>query len=318
MSTKNRVLALLKETSTALSGEKIAQELGVSRTAIWKAIKELEKAGYHFEHQAIGYRYLPSDVLSKEELSQQLPTLSIDVASTSESTMKVAKYAAIDGQRGPSLFVADMQEQPKGRFGRPFYAEQGRGIYMSLLLSPNRSFEELPQYTVLAAVAVAEAIDSLVGVSTEIKWVNDIYLNGKKICGILSEAISDFESGHIAHIIIGMGLNFSLPQENFPAELKEKASSLFPDGQATITRNELIAKIWQRFFYHLDRLPDVSYLETYRKKSYVLGKTVSFVQKDQKYTGIATAITDLGELVVQVGQQTITLSSGEISLQTIQ
>lgn len=318
MSTKMRVLTLLKNTSEALSGEKIAQELGVSRTAIWKAIKELEKAGYQFEHQAVGYRYLPSDVLSKEELAHQLPSLTIDVAQTSDSTMKVAKYAAIEGQRGPALFVADMQEQPKGRFGRPFYSEKGRGIYMSLLLSPDRSFEELPQYTVLAAVAVAEAIDSLVGVSTEIKWVNDIYLNGKKICGILSEAISDMESGHIAHIIVGMGLNFSLPQEHFPAELQEKASSIFADGNASITRNELIAKIWQRFFYHMDHLPTDNYLEIYRKKSFVLGKTVTFVQKNQEYTGIAQSITELGELVVQVGKESFILSSGEISLKSIQ
>ncbi|KAF1297963.1 biotin--[acetyl-CoA-carboxylase] ligase [Enterococcus sp. JM4C] len=317
MSTKMRVLALLKNTSAALSGEKIAQELGVSRTAIWKAIKELEKSGYQFEHQAIGYRYLPSDVLSKEDITQQLPEMAVEVSPTSDSTMKVAKHAAIDGQIGPKLFVADMQEQPKGRFGRPFYAEKGRGIYMSLLLSPNRSFEELPQYTVLAAVAVSEAIDSLVGVTTEIKWVNDIYLNGKKICGILSEAISDMESGNIAHIIIGIGLNFSLPQENFPAELQEKASSLFPNGQATLTRNELITKIWQRFFYHLDHLDTSDYLAIYREKSFVLGKTVTFVQKNQTHTGIATSITELGELVVQVGSEPFVLSSGEISLKEI-
>ena len=101
---------------------------------------------------------------------------------------------------------------------------------MSLLLKPNHTFSELPQYTLLAAVAVAQAIDELTGKETQIKWVNDIYLEGKKVCGILSEATSDFESGRIASIVIGIGINFAIPQTAFPEDIQQRATSLFPTG----------------------------------------------------------------------------------------
>ena len=166
------------------------------------------------------------------------------------------------------------------------------------------------------AVAVAEAIDELLGVESQIKWVNDIYLNHKKVVGILSEAMTDVETNSLKYIIIGMGINFSIPQENYPEELREKATSLFPDGKATTTRNQLIINIWNRFF---DLLAEqTTYLDSYRKKSFVLGKKITFKRKDQLYLGTAVAITDIGELVVDLGDEKVTLSSGEISLSSIQ
>ncbi len=321
MTTKEKVLQLLKQSPDFLSGEKIAQQLQLSRTSVWKAIKELEKAGYQFEHGAKGYRYLPSDVLDEKEilhaLQKSIPDLKVNVVSTSESTMKDAKLAAAQGEDSPVLFAADMQEQARGRFGRPFYAEPGRGIYMSLLLHPDKHFDELPQYTIIAASACAKAIEELTGKPTAIKWVNDIYMDGKKVCGILSEAVSDMESGRISHIIIGMGINFSLPQEGFPAEISEKATSIFPDGQPTITRNQLIIQIWKELFTYLSQNKN-DFLSFYREKSFVLGKKVSFTQKGKTYTGTAEAITEKGELLVQTEQEMMTLSSGEISLKSIE
>ena len=113
-----------------------------------------------------------------------------------------------------------------------------------------------------------------------------------------------------------MGINFSIPQENYPEELQEKATSLFPDGVATTTRNQLIITIWNRFFALL--ADPTTYLDAYRKKSFVLGKKITFKRKDQLYVGTAIAITDVGELVVDLGNETMTLSSGEISLSSIQ
>ncbi|MEY8445740.1 biotin--[acetyl-CoA-carboxylase] ligase [Enterococcus ratti] len=320
MTTKDKVLQLLKETPHFLSGEKMAQQLQVSRTSIWKAIKELEKMGYQFIHQAKGYRYLPSDILDAQEIYQTLlpfePNLNVFVVEHSESTMKDARLAAAKAN-GPALFVANMQEQAHGRFGRPFFAAPGQGIYMSLLIHPNQRFDELPQYTIIAASACVKAIWELTGKDTMIKWVNDIYLNGKKISGILSEAISNMETGEISSIIIGIGLNFSIPQENFPEGIQHIASSLFLDGQKTITRNQLIGQIWKNFYlFLLDTTND--YLTLYRKKSFVLGKKVSFNQKGQQYTGIAEKIGNHGELIVQIGNQSVTLSSGEISLTSIE
>ncbi|MCD5001364.1 biotin--[acetyl-CoA-carboxylase] ligase [Enterococcus saccharolyticus] len=317
MSTKQQVLTLLRHSGAIFSGEKLAQEIGVSRTAIWKAVRELEKMGYIIQRHANGYQYLPSDVLENTAIGQtHLPSEHIFLMDETESTMKVAKLAALNQQEAPALYIAETQTGGHGRFGRPFFSPKGQ-IYMSLLLNPNQSFEELPQYTLLAAVAVSLAIDEVTGRKTDIKWVNDIYLDGKKICGILSEATSDFEAGRISHVILGMGINFSIPPETFPDGLEKKASSLFPDGKPTVSRNQLIQLIWQNFFELLDGLPDNSYLKVYREKSFVLGKTVSFVQQGVTYSGIAKEISDTGELLVETSIGLKNLSSGEISLQTI-
>lgn len=321
MATKDKVLQLLKDSAEFLSGEKMAKQLQVSRTSIWKAIKELEKTGYQFEHRAKGYRYLPSDVLDAQEISQALhyfkPDLKVHILKQSDSTMKDAKLIAAQHQMSSVLLVADTQEQAHGRFGRPFFAKPGQGIYMSLLLHPHQRFDELPHYTIIAASACIKAIQELTGKSASIKWVNDIYLNDKKICGILSEAVSDMESGEISSVIIGIGMNFSIPQTHFPKEIQNKASSLFPDGNKTITRNEMISQIWQNFFTYLSDSSN-AYLSLYRERSFVLGKKVSFTQKGVAYTGIAKEIEDHGELIVETEHGILTLSSGEISLSAIE
>ncbi|MFV0558731.1 MAG: biotin--[acetyl-CoA-carboxylase] ligase [Enterococcus sp.] len=319
MTTRDNVLTLLKESGAIYSGAKLATQLGVSRTAIWKAIRELEKHGYQFEHTPTGYRFLADDRLDAQAIKNEtLSFLNVKTFAESESTMKDAKLAALQKENAPLLFVADTQTAAHGRFGRPFFANKGQGIYMSLLLNPKQAFQELPQYTVLAAVAVSQAIDELTGFTTQIKWVNDIYLNDKKICGILSEAMSDFESGTISHVVIGMGINVSIPQVDFPQELQAKVTSLYPTGEAEITRNQLIQKIWANFFTLINNLDDQSYLTIYRQKSYVLGKKVTFSQQNQTYQGLATNITDTGELVVETPTKTFILSSGEISLTSIE
>lgn len=321
MSTKEKVLASLKEAATVVSGEALAQQLSLSRTSIWKAVKELEKMGYPIKRSGNGYRLLPADILDPAEITRLLQgtaqQLALTLLAESESTMKDARLANANGASSPRLLFADMQGAPHGRFRRPFFAREHEGIYMSLLLNPEKPFSELPQYTVLMAVAVTDAILELTGIETDIKWVNDIYLKGKKICGILSEAVSDVDTGMIQAVIIGIGCNFSIPQTAFPAELQAKASSLFSEGTPTINRNQLIAAIWNRFFALLEQLPNQDYLQTYKKRSFVLGKQVSFTQQNTLYRGIATDITAKGELVVNCEDGQRILSSGEISLQAI-
>lgn len=324
MSTKSAVLTLLMNQSTDfLSGEDMAKQLSVSRTAIWKAINELKKEGHLISSSSNkGYHYEKSDILSAEgiqlSLNQETPNLHITILKTSDSTMKNAKLAAIDGEPANTLIVADMQEAPKGRFGRPFFAKPQSGIYMSMLLRPNQNFEEMAQYTVIMAVAVSRAMDSLANIYTEIKWVNDIYLNGKKVCGILSEAMSDVESGQISNIIIGMGINFSIKQTDFPENIRQTATSLFPDAEPIFSRNQLIAEIWNQFYVILSKLPDQSFLEEYRSKSLVIGKNVTFTQAGVFYQGVAKEINQHGELIVHLNDgNEKTLSSGEISLSSI-
>lgn len=316
--TKYKVLALLKQSKAIVSGESLAKELHVSRTAVWKAIRDLDKMGYQIDHLANGYRFVSSNVLESEEIAfGSLLSENILIEKSVDSTMNVAKLAAMNHQATPALFLTETQSGGRGRYGRPFFSPEGQ-IYMTLLLEPNQTFAELPQYTLLTAVAVALAIDEATGKSCSIKWVNDLFLDGKKVCGILSEAMSDFETGQISHVTIGIGLNFSIAPESFPKELQTIATSLFPEGSSTITRNELIQNIWRNFFELLDGLPDTAYLDYYRNKSFVIGKVVSFTQRGVHYTGKALRITDAGELVVQTtAAGEMTLSSGEISLSTI-
>lgn len=321
MSTKSNVLKLLiQQPNEAVSGEEIAKKLKVSRTAIWKAINELKKDGHQIESNGNkGYSYSPTDILSIEgiqaKIAAHVPPLTIQLLNSSESTMKDAKMAGLNGTPENTLIVANNQEAPKGRFGRPFFSKENCGIYMTILLKPNKNFDDIAQYTIIMAVAVSKAIDRLTNRTTEIKWVNDIYLDGKKVCGILSEATSDVESGQISSVTIGMGINFSIQTNEFPKDIRNKATSIFPDTPPTISRNDLIAEIWNQFYKIVESLPSKDFLDSYREKSFILGKNVSFIRKERTYCGKAEAINEQGELIVALENgEKMTLSSGEISL----
>ena len=303
--TKERVLQLLKHSNTILSGETIAQQLHVSRTAIWKAIRELERIGYKIEHLANGYRFIQSNLLEAEEIAfAHLPAQQIFIAKETESTMKLAKIAAMDQQVAPALFLAETQTGGHGRFARPFFSPPGQ-IYMTLLLKANQSFAELPQYTILAAVAVALAIDEATGKTCRIKWVNDIYLDDKKIVGILAEAGS-------YGLVLGMGINFQISE--FPDEIAKRAGSLYSKGEVTeVSPTELVSEIWAQF----QLLKSQDYLTIYKEHCFILGKEVTFLEGGEKFEGLAQDLTDSGELLIRLSDgRTKILNSGEISLKS--
>jgi BirA family biotin operon repressor/biotin-[acetyl-CoA-carboxylase] ligase len=206
------------------------------------------------------------------------------------------------------LYLAPSQEKAKGRFGRQFFASKQGGIYMSLHLKPNVPFEEIKPYTLMVASSIVKAISRLTGIETDIKWVNDIYYNGKKIAGILTEAISSVETGLITDVIIGVGINFYIT--DFPKAISQKAGSLF-SSQPTITRNELITEIWKLFL----TIPEKDLVKVYKEKSLVLNKQVTFSENDIEFSGLAIDITNQGHLLVKLdnGQEKL-LRSGEISL----
>lgn len=180
---------------------------------------------------------------------------------------------------------------------------------MSIHLKPNCHFSELPPYTMMVAASIVKAIQRLTGIDTDIKWVNDIYLNNKKIAGILTEVISSIESGCITDVIIGVGLNFSI--SDFPEEIATKATSLFQNERPTITRNQLISEIWKLFL----TIPTTDLVKVYKEKSLVLDKQVTFEQSGKAYSGIAKEIGDKGQLLVLTDDgQEKWLSAGEVSL----
>ncbi|HEM3684407.1 TPA: bifunctional biotin--[acetyl-CoA-carboxylase] ligase/biotin operon repressor BirA [Streptococcus suis] len=308
MKTYQKIYLLLKEKEDYISGEDLAQELGISRTSIWKAIRQLEAHGLTIEAaRNRGYKLAEGDLLLPDLISQELQ-LPVHLNTDSDSTQLDAKQGIEAGHASPALYLAPYQNRAKGRFGRPFYASKSGGIYMSLRLSPNVPFLEFKPYTILAAAAVVKAIQSLCDLDVQIKWVNDIYLGQKKVAGILTEAISSMENQRVTDVIIGVGINVHI--DDFPKELRQSAGNLF-DDQPPFTRNQLITAIWKAFF----ETDEQELIALYKEKSLVVGQQVSFVENQVEYKGTAIAVTDTGNLVIQLdnGKAKI-ISSGEISL----
>lgn len=308
MKTYEKLFDILSQADDYVNGEKIAQELGISRTSIWKAIQKLEKEGIQVESvKNRGYRLTAGDLLIPDLIETHSP-VQVSFNPDCQSTQMDAKTGMEAGRPANTLYLAATQSAGRGRFGRSFFCPSQGGFYMSLHLKPNLPFDQLPSYTILTAGAIYKAVKNLTLMEIDIKWVNDIYYRNKKISGILTEATTSIETGLVTDVIIGVGFNFFIT--DFPADIKEKAGSLFEEKPA-ISRNELIAEIW-KCFYESDP-EELIYL--YKQQSLVLGRQVSFSQKGADYQGLAKDISDSGQLLVQLTDgQEIWLNSGEVSL----
>ena len=308
MKTYEKLFDILSQADDYVNGEKIAQKLGISRTSIWKAIQKLEKEGIQIESvKNRGYRLTAGDMLIPDWIEAHSP-VQVSFNPDCQSTQMDAKAGMEAGRPANTLYLATAQSAGRGRFGRSFFCPSQGGFYMSLHLKPNLPFDQLPSYTILTAGAIYKAVKNLTLMEIDIKWVNDIYYRNKKISGILTEATTSIETGLVTDVIIGVGFNFFI--KDFPAEIKEKAGSLFEEKPG-ISRNELIAEIW-KCFYESDP-EELIYL--YKQRSLVLGRQVTFSQKGVDYQGLAKDISDSGQLLVQLTDgQEIWLNSGEVSL----
>lgn len=312
MSVKNEIISLLeKNRNNPVSGQAIADNLNVTRAAVWKAIKVLKEEGYIIEGTPNkGYILLENnDILSSQGIACYLDEeIDIYTYKCLDSTNTQMKKLAIDGGEDHSVVVAEQQNAGRGRFGRNFYSPAKEGIYMSVLLKNYKNIQDATIITIQTAIAVSRAIKRLYGLKIDIKWVNDLYYQGKKICGILTEAISDFESGMIEAIIIGIGINVSTSK--FPDELQNKATSLGLNGA---NRNQFIAEILKQLFAIINEDFNLVLVE-YKELSCVLNKEIEFNIKGQRYNGIARDINEFGNLVVKSNEHEMVLSSGEISI----
>ena len=308
MKSHQLVYQILARENDYVSGEKIGEELNLSRTSIWKAIQRLQQEGLEIDSiKNRGYKLIQGDLILPD-LIQEKTNLTIHYKPETKSTQTDAKEGIEAGNQGNTLYLSTCQTAGRGRFQRPYYSPSQGGIYMSLHIQPNLPYEKLPSYTLLVAAAVYKAIKNLTMIEVDIKWVNDIYLKNKKIAGILTEAMTSVETGLVTDIIIGLGINFSI--EDFPEYLKEKAGSLFMQP-APISRNDLISEIWN-CFYNTD--PD-ELLYIYKERSIVLGKEVTFQLDGKLKKGLAKEISKSGQLQVELANKhTIWLNSGEISL----
>ena len=317
MSVKQEMIQLLEQNrGKVLSGQEMADQLGVTRAAIWKAIRVLQEEGYHLGIVKNKGYYLEehSDVLSVEGIRLHLPeeykTLKIEVLKTVDSTNNYAKkMSASHSER--CLILAEEQTAGRGRRKRDFYSPYGTGIYMSLVFPVETSLAKFVPITVAASVAVVRAIQKLTNIKCDIKWVNDIYLDGKKICGILTEAVSDFESGILTTVVVGIGLNVSTKE--YPEELQEIAGSLLADS---VTRNEFVAAITEELFRLAENLETPELMEEYRVHSCVIGKEITWLEKDEKKEGFVTGMNAQGHLLVETKDGSVTLTAGEISVRT--
>ena len=308
MKSHQLVYQILARENDYVSGEKIAEELSLSRTSIWKAIQRLQQEGLVIDSiKNRGYKLIQGDLILPD-LIQEKTNLIILYKPETKSTQTDAKEGIEAGNKGNTLYLSTCQTAGRGRFQRPYYSPAQGGIYMSLYIQPNLAYDQLPAYTLLTAGAIYKAIKNLTLIDVGIKWVNDIYFKNKKIAGILTEAMTSVETGLVTDVIIGLGINFAI--EDFPEGLKEKAGRLFMPP-APITRNELISEIWRCFYQTAPE--ELLYL--YKEHSLVLGREVSFIQDQTKKKGVAKDISDKGQLLIQLDDQTeIWLNSGEISL----
>ena len=253
MSSKDKVLELLeKNKNTYISGEAIASSLGISRNAIWKAINELRKQGYVIEAaNKKGYRLgTDNDIISAQGILSYMDTAPDDslihIYDTLASTNKTAKEMAMSTVCHGSLIIARSQTIGKGRGTHSFYSPEG-GIYMSVILSPDKLPTLEPDViTAYTGVTVSTAIECLSNLSPKIKPINDLFIDGHKICGILTESGIEFDSGMVQWIVVGIGINFDSDISQFPEDLQQIVGSLFKKGQAPISKNQLIAEIYSR------------------------------------------------------------------------
>lgn len=319
--TKDQVLEMLrKHPDRFVSGEEMASGLGLSRTAVWKAIDRLRAEGYAIESvPRKGHRLAAgSDVLSEEGIRCYLTRndLQVKVFPTITSTNTVLKQMASEEAPAGLVLVAGEQTAGRGRLGRSFYSPAGSGLYLSLLLRPEMEAAEATKLTACAAVAAAEAIESLADIRPGIKWVNDLFVGGKKVCGILTEAGLDLESGRMSYVVIGIGINTRLPAGDFPEEIRSIAGAVFGDAPIPDLRNRLAAGI-------LDRLTDYArdpgaeeIYEKYRSRSLAPGKKILILSpgKDPVPASVLDLERDYALRVrLENGEEEL-LRSGEISI----
>ena len=314
MALKEEVLKYLSDNSSEyISGEELAHSLGKSRTAVWKAIKSLQADGYRIDAVTNrGYMLdAGNDILNAQEIKKSLSfDCRVEYYKTLDSTNNVAKRIIAEGEDDVLLVVGEEQTSGRGRQGKSFYSPGGTGIYMSLVVHPMIELQNAVTATTAAAVAVCRAIESLTDKKPMIKWVNDVYLDGKKICGILTEAVTDFETQTVSSIIIGIGIN--LTTKDFPRDV-QNASCL----NADVKRAELIGAVANE----LNRIVNSGYgefLEYYRAHSLVVGEDIVFIKNGVSTSARAVGIDDFGGLEVELADGTHhTLRSGEITVRKI-
>lgn len=312
MKTKERVLEILYKENGFISGETIAESLGVSRNSVWKAVNALKAQGYEIIAGAEGYM-LSKGGFDEYSISRHLKREhKLHLYKKESSSNIVAKALCQNGEREGSVVIVESQSSGRGRLGRSFLSSSENGLYMTIILRPKIPANECVNITVACAVAVARAIEETSGIMVGIKWVNDIYINEKKCAGILTEASVDFEGGGVQYVVVGIGVNLCPPVEGFDAEIKEIACGVYEKVCPSGYKSLLCAQIINKFFDIYECIDNKEYLSEYKSKSIIVGKEVDVYVGDNFISGTAVDIDENANLVVRDENGSLhTFGSGE-------
>lgn len=316
MKVKEEVFKLLeKNINNFIPGTKMALELQVTRNAIWKAIEELRSEGFVIEAKnQYGYRLLNKsrESFRKDILSMCENKISLAYLDEVSSTNDYLKVLANKNYPEYYTVIANSQSSGKGRQGKSFYSPGSTGVYLSMLLHPKFSMEKALNITTSAAVAVSKTIEEFTNKNTKIKWVNDIFIDNKKVCGILTEGSMDFEQLNLSYAVLGIGINLFKPK-TFPDDISNIAGYIIEDFDETL-KARFIARLIDNVIYHYKNIDSKEFYEYYREKSYLKGRTVTFDYEGHKGRGKVLDIDKNYSLVIDAGEKVIHLKTGSVEL----
>ncbi|MGI6745374.1 MAG: Bifunctional ligase/repressor BirA [Firmicutes bacterium ADurb.Bin300] len=319
--TKDLVLAILKNSQGYISGEKISKSLNISRCAVNKAICALRKDGYIIMSSTNkGYflqnqseRFNLGEILTLLPLSYAKRIIFLDTIDSTNSFLQKKHPNLEDG----TFVIANEQTNGRGRLGRSFDSPKGKGLYISLLLRPDCVGENLTEITCRTAKAVSDAIEKVSGIRPGVKWVNDLMVNRKKICGILTEMSIEGESKTVRNAIIGIGINCNHDKTDFSEGVREFASSLYIESGKRTNMSFLAAEIIKSLDKLRKDFPNnkEEYLSFYRNNCITLGKEIRTIRKGEELTGTAEGIEDDFGLRVRLSDgKNLVINSGEVSV----
>jgi len=324
MSTRQQLLTYLKEgKGTWVSGESLADKMAVSRSAIWKHIRHLKEDGYVIDSsRRKGYLLRQSSaLLLADEIKEGLHTSvfgrrGIVYFKETDSTNTRAKFMASDGAPEGTVVIAEEQTQGKGRRGRRWFSPPGEGIYASIILRPSISPHEAPRLTLLASVAVAEAILAMTSLQVNIKWPNDILINGRKVAGILTEISTEMD--RIDYVIIGVGVNVNTPYASLPPDIKDIATSIVMETGKPFPRIALLRAYleWLEMYYETFRTKGFEpVLNRWKILADIIGRRISVDLIDRVRTGEVLDIDKDGFLILREQDGTLErIISGDVTL----
>lgn len=323
MTTREMILTALSDTTDFVSGEALSRQCGISRTAVWKHIQKLQQEGYQIESQRHqGYRLLNgADVLRAQEIGRGLEQTMwqqerIFCHSEIDSTNQEARRLILQGYGQGTVIVAEQQNAGRGRLGRHWESPGGTGIWFSVILEPAVSLQETSHYSFVTAVAVAEGIRQATGLPAQVKWPNDILIDGKKVCGVLLELVAEMTRVH--QLIVGIGINANQKPADFPEEVRKKATSLAIETGHPVQRCAVLCAVL-RCLEENCRLMEQQGFAAIRQKwaelSCVIGREVQVLRQGETVLyGMATGLAEDGALVVQTGNGEERIVAGDVSL----